>query len=449
MRKYHIRYANICLLITVLTGSLFGVPPTAHADIASDIAAKQQQIQQLQLQIEQYQQQAQAAGSQSKTLNSQIAGLNAQIAQINLQIRSLQSSIEETGLEITQTNNAIADAEQRLNRQQETLAQYLESTYENDRQDLAVMLLKNPTLGDFFDYIHSLQLVQNTVRDAIEAVRTLQDQLDQQHEDLTSRQQDLTRMQTLQQIQQHELAGTKSVKNQLLVQTKGQESKYQQLVKQGQANLQALQQEIYYLEKNGITVEDAVKYAKLAAMSVGIRPAFLLALLEVESRLGLNVGTGNWQDDMYKCYLRLAAIAKTTASRQKYLARAETEKSAFLKITSALGLDPDSVKVSREPSYGCGGAMGPAQFIPSTWLGYQSAVIAKVGHNPVSPWSTQDAFTAAAIKLANAGATSQTRTGEIAAAKAYIGGSPNCSQAICNSYSNTILQKAAQIEQNL
>ena len=63
--------------------------------------------------------------------------------------------------------------------------------------------------------------------------------------------------------------------------------------------------------------------------------------------------------------------------------------------------------------------------------------------------NTEDAFTAAAVKLAKGGATSKTRAGEIAAAKAYIGGSPNCSQAICNSYANTIQQKAANIEKNL
>ena len=114
-----------------------------------------------------------------------------------------------------------------------------------------------------------------------------------------------------------------------------------------------------------------------------------------------------------------------------------------------MGLDPDAQKVSREPSYGCGGAMGPAQFIPSTWLGYASQVMKLTGRSNANPWNTEDAFTAAAIKLAKAGATSQTRAGELAAAKAYISGNPNCSQAVCASYSNTILQKAATIQENL
>ena len=93
--------------------------------------------------------------------------------------------------------------------------------------------------------------------------------------------------------------------------------------------------------------------------------------------------------------------------------------------------------------------MGPAQFIPSTWLAYASRVMNLTGRSSANPWNTEDAFTAAAIKLAQGGATSKTKAGEIGAAKAYIGGSTTCSQAICISYANMIQQKAAAIEQNL
>ena len=71
------------------------------------------------------------------------------------------------------------------------------------------------------------------------------------------------------------------------------------------------------------------------------------------------------------------------------------------------------------------------------------------GHRPPNPWSIEDAFMASAIKLANGGATSQTRAGESAAARAYIGGSTRCSSRICNYYANAVLNKAAIIEQNL
>lgn len=425
------------------------VPIAAHASISDDIAAKQRQIDELQRQIDAYQAQANDAGQVSQTLQSEIAKLNAQIGQISAQIRQLNASIDKTGLEVDQTVADIGDAEHKLDLHQKALAQYLRITDQNDQQSLALVLLKNSVLSDFFDYVHNIQRTQDNLRLTIRSVMDLRENLDQRRDDLQGQKADLERMRALQQVQQRDLASTKGTKNTILKETKGQEAKFQQLVKQSKQDLARLQEEIYYLQQNGITVQDAVKYGQLAAIGAGIRPAFLLALLEIESRLGLNVGTGNWQDDMYLCYIRLSNIARTAAKRQFYINRAETEKNAFMSIMGALGLDPNTVKVSHEPSYGCGGAMGPAQFIPSTWLGYAPDVSRLTGRATASPWNTEDAFTAAAIKLARAGAISKDRAGELAAARAYIGGSPNCSKSICNYYANTVLKKAAEIQQNL
>ena len=93
--------------------------------------------------------------------------------------------------------------------------------------------------------------------------------------------------------------------------------------------------------------------------------------------------------------------------------------------------------------------MGPAQFLPSTWMGFKEAVAQTTGHNPANPWNIQDAFTAAALKLAKGGATAKTRTAEVAASKAYYSGRSTCSTAACNSYANAVQRKATEIEANL
>jgi membrane-bound lytic murein transglycosylase B len=427
----------------------FLMPQSAHGAIADDIAAKQQQIEALQRQIDAYQAQAEAAGQQSKTLQSEVARLNAQIGSLTTQIKSLSLSIDSTNLGIQETSSAISDGEHRLELHRQAMAQYLRETDAVDQMSLSQILLQHNALSDFFDYIHSIQRTQDNLRLAIRSITDLQETLDRRRDDLEAKRTDLERLKGLQELQKKDLAGTKGTKDQLLKTTKGQEVKFQQLVQKTQQDLVRLREQISFLLQGGISVEDAVKYAQLAAIGAGIRPAFLLALLETESRLGKNVGTGNWRDDMYLCYLRLADIAKTADRKAFYRNRAETEKNAFMAVTGKLGLDPDSVKVSREPSYGCGGAMGPAQFIPSTWLGYEGEVIRLTGHNPVSPWNFQDAFTASAIKLARGGATSKDRAGETRAAKAYISGNGSCTTTTCNSYASTILRKAAEIEQDL
>jgi len=423
------------------------VPLFGHATIQEDIDARNKQIQELQKQIDQYQQQIQTTSSKAKTLSGDIGILNAQIGKLQLEIKSLSLSITQTNGDIMQTQAGILDAQQKLALRKDALGGNLQTVYEVDQNNLTEVLFRNARLSEFFNNVQRIQDTQDTLRQNILDIKQLKSDLEQREEDLQDKRSQLDQLKKIQEVQKSTLDQNKNTKDKILKETKGQEAKYQQLVKQTADQISRIRMEITSLQANGITAEDAVKYAQLSAISAGIRPAFLLGILEVESRLGQNVGKGNWQDDMVLCYQRLAKAYP--AKRDFYLKRAETEKNAFLKITSQLGLDPNALKVSKEPVYGCGGAMGPAQFIPSTWVSYADQVGRLTGHNPPNPWNIQDAFTASAIKLARGGATAKTRASEIAAAKAYISGNSKCSTSTCNYYANAVLDKAAAIERDL
>ena len=94
----------------------------------------------------------------------------------------------------------------------------------------------------------------------------------------------------------------------------------------------------------------------------------------------------------------------------------------FLNITKALGKDPYKTPVSCPMSFGWGGAMGPAQFIPSTWVLYKDRVTASTGKT-ADPWNINDAFLAAGLYLADYGAAQQTSNTEWKAAMIYFSGS--------------------------
>jgi len=448
MNRFVVRALPLLVGVSMVTSLTFGLFEPARADLAADIAAKTQQIRELEQQIAAYQAEAEAAGQQSRSLENEIAKLNASIGQITAQIRTLEVSMERTDLEITDTEAAIQQSEREVQLHQEALGEFIREYHEFDDVDITTVLFRSKQISDFFDHLNNLERAQQQLQVTIGSIRDLQDQLGVKRETLQEKQEELEHLKGLEEVEQRSLAYDKSQKNSLLSETKGLESRFQDLVQQGQRDIERIRQQIYYLQQAGISAEDAVKYAELAALGAGIRPAFLLALLEIESRLGQNVGTGNWRDDMYECYIRLATIYYPHR-RDYFMKRAETEKNAFMAVVNKLGLDPDSVKVSKEPTYGCGGAMGPAQFIPSTWLAYEDEVRRITGHPVPSPWNFEDAFTASAVKLARGGATSKDRYGEDRAARAYIGGSPTCSSAICNSYANTVLQKAAAIAQSL
>jgi len=66
--------------------------------------------------------------------------------------------------------------------------------------------------------------------------------------------------------------------------------------------------------------------------------------------------------------------------------------------------------------------MGPAQFIPSTWMLYKDRIARATGKNPPNPWLPQTAFTASAIFLADLGADRGTSAAEREAALRYFAG---------------------------
>lgn len=412
---------------------------TVSADVQDEIANRQQQIDEIQRQIEEYQKQVEINQSQARTLETEINSLNAQIRQIELTIRGLELSINQASFEILDIESQVTNLENKMLKHRNALAQFLKITYQNDQKTLTEIILSNNNLSDFFTVINDVRVNQEKLQLTIEEIRMTKTELEQQQDSLEEKRSEFERLRGLEAIEKSSLDGTKLTKNKILKDTKGQEKKFQELVSKSIKDLEALRAQITYLAQNGVTAEEAVKYGQLAAIATGIRPAFLIAVLEVESGLGRNVGRCNRAEDPPEKHWQSIMHIR--------------DHQPFLNITNKLGLNTEITPVScpqyvRGRRYGWGGAMGAAQFIPSTWLAYEEEVSRIVGR-AANPWNIEDAFMAAAVKLARGGATTKTKAAEVAASKAYYSGKSRCSNAPCNSYANAIQRKAVEIEKNL
>ena len=439
---------SICIGFFMLYAALSAFAYPAFADTDDD---KRQALQQNLDQLEKEAGQLDTFIGQTKTEAQSLASakktLEAEVKRRQIEIKRLTLSLNKTSLEISQKKIGVAALSQKIDTSRRGLSASILLLYTFNDESPLTILLKHSNLSTFFRSVDALDKVQTNIQSSLKNFRDDRADLQKEQQGLEDSEKDQEDLKALQEVERQALAQKQQEKDELLRLTKGKEALFQQLLKSKQKDIAALKTQLFYLEKTGITAENALRVADLAAKRSGIRTSFLLALLEVETgkqfedgviSVGTNLGTGNWRRDLYQCYLNLGKRGS-----------AEAEKKAYLQITASIGVNPDSMPVSRKPNYGCGGAMGPAQFLPTTWLRYADDVSQLTGHNPANPWNPEDAFQAAAVFLAKAGATSQTNAGEIAAAKTYLSGNPSCSKSICRYYSNRILALAEEINRSL
>jgi len=102
------------------------------------------------------------------------------------------------------------------------------------------------------------------------------------------------------------------------------------------------------------------------------------------------------------------------------------------------------VMYSNGAPYGYGGAMGPGQFIASTWKIYDNKVEAITGR-VADPWDIRDAFLATALYLKDSGGDK--KSGEFKATMNYFSGSSWTKWE--EFYGNSVLSIAAQYEKDI
>jgi len=360
------------------------------------------QLQELEKEIDQHEKTIEAYEKQGKTLANEIKNLEEKIKQLTLQIKAINLNLKKLNQEIDETTNQISLSENELAFNKEALTKTLRLLYETGNEGMIDIILKNPKFSDFYTEVNNLLTVKDTLKETVQKITELHQKLVDQKEQLALQKTDVETLKSFQESQKENIKKIQDEKSNLLKITKGQEEKYQQILKEKKQTAAEIRSRIFKLLGGGeMTFGEAYKIAKMAEQATGVRAAFLLAILDGESKLGRNVGRCDYQTAMHP----------------------SRDIPIFLEIMAELNLSPNSVKVSCPNSDGVyGGAMGPAQFIPSTWNLYKDKVSEITGHRPANPWNNADAFVAAALYLKNLGADQQTVAAERKAAAQYYAG---------------------------
>jgi len=449
----------LCGLFILFFMFSFGIVRSAEVDISeADVQENNERIEQIKEEIKQTQkeidknsEEVKALQQKSRTLQRDVAIYDSQMNKNELELKETKLAIQEADVEMDEIKEELTEGEKKVEENKESLKNLIRLLYSYEQDSMLEILITRDNLSDFFNEIDAIGFVKDGMFQAIIDLRIQKEELNFRSEELEQQQEEKGKLIQIKAYQNDSLQELKVQKNELLEVTKGDEKQFQQLLEENKNILPSLRNQLYDLQSLGqkIKFDDAYSAAKYIGARIGVRPAFLLGILKVESNLGVNTGSGNWEDDMYSCYMRLSEIARTQDRKAYYVKRANTEKNAYFSIIERLGIDPYSVKVSKEPTYGCGGAMGPAQFIPSTWLAYEPRIADVSGHYPPSPWDLADAMAAMAILVSDTpGVIGGDYNAEYEAAGRYLGGG-NWRSKNLFFYPNKVMLYASLYEEEL
>jgi membrane-bound lytic murein transglycosylase B len=400
----------------------------------------QQQLAQLQQQIAQEQQQLSQITAQKNTLANKIKALKKQQTLLSLQIQATNLQISQLTAQIAATQAAIDSNNTQAAGYKNQIAGVIRAISQNDNYPFILTAVSQQKLSDVYAIYENYAQVSQGLGGLVDELNKTNTLLAAQQQQLAAQQDTAQNLLNIQGLQQAQLTDTVGQQNTLLSETKGKEADYQIVVNDTKQQAAVIQNRLYQLlgVSSQIDFGQAVQIAQWASATTGIQPAFLLAILTQESNLGKNVGTCNRPGD-------------PPSKSWKVVMKPDRDQQPFLQITASLGQDPDITPVScpmhdkNGNQIGWGGAMGPAQFIPSTWLGYVAKVEAATGKTTANPWDIRDAFMASAIKLTSNGADG-TYQGDWNAAMRYFSGSTNSAYSF---YGDSVMAQTAKYQADI
>jgi hypothetical protein len=439
---------------------LFLVPILGSADVVSERRAQlEHELALLEQEIAGQQQLLNAKAKERSSLERDVAILDAEIQKARLQIRARTLEIEKLNTGISGKEAHIGALDSKLERERQSLAQILRKANEIGEYSVLELVLGSQSLSAFYEDFDTFASVQESLSASFELIGETRVTTEGEKEALLDRRAQELELRRLQELEKGKIETAEKEKQRILSVTKGQEIAYQNFIKEKQKSAAQIRAELFSLRDSAaIPFGTALTLAQRAEAATGVRAALILGVLKQETNLGENTGTGVWTTDMHPT----------------------RDQPVFRYIMEVLGLNPDVMPVSRKPSYGWGGAMGPSQFIPSTWVCYGGFINVNTGdcgnskrslswdafwqgpweyrantdrirtlvggNDPSNPWTNEDAFMATALLMKENGASKGTREAERLAALRYFAGWSNATKPAYAFYGDAVIEFADYFE---
>jgi len=379
------------------------------------------------------------------SIDGDVQALTVKIKSAEATIKSKNIAISQLSKDINARSEKIINLEDRIAQGKRSLAQLIRRTHEIDEYSLPEVVLANQSLSDFFVDLDAFNAVQENLKEHFLAVRQQISETDAERTRLGEIQGQEQDAKYEVELQKKKTAQMETEQRELLAATKQEAKTYEQIVADRQAKASQINAALFRLrgiDGGGIPFKEALAYAKEASAQTGVRAAFILGILRQESNLGVNVG---------QCLLVDPKTGdgkgKNTGTPFARVMKPDRDVTPFLDLMGRLGRDPYTTPVSCPQSVGYGGAMGPTQFIPSTWKLYDARIAQAFGIGAADPWNPEHAIMATAIFLQDLGAGRGGYSAEREAAGRYYAGGNWASLGL--GYAASVLSHSEQYQTDI
>lgn len=439
--------ARKILLTTLVFTALFSTSVT----FAATRAELEQDLANLEAQIKSISQNISATQQQGTSLKNDISVLTQKITQSKLKIQSHLKAITRLNQTIDEKNQTIASLDAKTEREKDSLAQIMRKSMYLDQYSLIDFGLQSKSLSSFFEDTDSFSILNRALKQSFEDIRLTKSDLEEVKTELLDAKDQETEKKIAQELEKKKVESNQKEKSTLLQITKNQETEYKKVLVVRQKEASQIRAKLFELRDSGsISFGQAYDLAVVASKGTGVRPALVLAILMQESSLGIDVGA---------CYLSDPSTGdgvgiKSGNSKPRTMSPSR-DVPVFTSLLNRLGRDMAKTPISCWiPMYskgnpiGWGGAMGPSQFIPSTWKLFENRIQSITGASYADPWNPRDAITATALYLEDLGAVTGNDSSERNAACKYYSGR-SCSSGPGASYGNSVMRKIVAVQTDI
>ncbi|MFZ2484857.1 MAG: lytic murein transglycosylase [Minisyncoccia bacterium] len=378
------------------------------------------------------------------------AGFSRDITALTAKINAAQANIKGKNIAITNLTKDIAVKQSeisvldtRLNKGKQAIADILRKTNDISSYSLVEAMLSDKSLSEFFVDIDTYASTKLALADLFTELRNIRALTETQKANLNKKREAEAAARAAIEMAKKEVEIDQKEKKTLLAINQTKEKTYAQVLADRQAKAAQIRAVLFPLRDAGaIPFGTALAYAEAASTKTGVRPAFILAILQQESNLGANTGS---------CIITNLSNGETKSVNSGKVFSNGIHPSRDLPLLQSILKDLNQNALTTRVScpisstFGYGGAMGPAQFIPSTWNLMASKIASAVGKTTPDPWNPADAIMASALFLKDLGAGAGTLASEKTAACRYYGGGSSCTSRT-SSYGNQVMARASTIQ---